>query len=329
MSYDHESGYVGKNVLVTGGAGFIGLNLVGSLLELGATVTALDYALCWEAEEMANRYRGRLKLIQGDIRDDAKVEAIVRGQDVLFDLAGKSGAADSNNSPLMDLDVNCRGHLTILEACRRVNPMVSLVFPSSRLVYGKSQYLPVDEQHPLAPESIYAAHKLTVETYVQIYARLYGLHSTVLRISNPFGPLQGSDARNYGIVNQFVQKAVNGQVIKLFGDGSQKRDFLFIEDLVEALLSSGLRAGCPALLVNIGGCDVVSMKHLAEKIVKLSGSGSVEHVPWPEAYQKVETGDYQSSLERASSQLGWKPETKLDDGLKRTIEFYQAKVRDC
>lgn len=319
-----EDGYRGRRVLVTGGAGFIGQNLVARLLTEGAEVTVFDYALSRELDELVRCRRGALNLRQGDIRDEAKVEDAVRGQQVIFDLAGKSGAADSNRAPLLDLDVNCRGHLTVLEAWRRVSPLAALVFPSSRLVYGKPQRLPVDEKHPLAPESFYAAHKLTVEGYLRIYSQLHGLRSAILRISNPYGPLQGCDARIYGVVNKFVQSAVRDEAITLFGDGSQRRDYLHIDDLVNALLAAGLRAAAPTLLVNIGGAEQLSLRELAARIVALAGTGRIEYVPWPEDYRQVETGDYLTDLALAAETLDWRPRIALDDGLRQTIEYYRG-----
>jgi UDP-glucose 4-epimerase len=319
-----DGGYRGRRVLVTGGAGFIGQNLVARLLAEGAEVTVFDYALSRELDELARSRRGALQLLQGDIRDEAKVEDAVRGQQVIFDLAGKSGAADSNRAPLLDLEVNCRGHLTVFESCRRLSPQAALVFPSSRLVYGKPQRLPVDEQHPLAPESFYAVHKLAVEHYLQIYARLHGIRSTILRISNPYGPRQGRDARIYGVVNKFVQAAVRDETITLFGDGAQRRDYLHIDDLVEALLAAGLRAAVPSLLVNIGGAEAVSLQNLASRTIALAGAGRIEHIPWPDDYRQVETGDYLTDLTWAAEQLDWQPQVELDAGLRETIAYYRG-----
>ncbi len=323
MQSDLNEAYRGRKILVTGGAGFIGLNLVERLVELGADVTIYDYAMSRSAEVMAEQYRDRLRLCQGDIRDEAKVEEAVRGKDILFNLAGKSGAADSNKSSLIDLDVNCRGHLTLLEACRRINPGAAVVFPSSRLVYGRPRQLPVDEDHPLQPESFYAVHKTTVEHYLQVYARQFDLRSAVLRISNPYGPLQGHDERIYGVANKFVQAAVDNQPIRLFGDGTQKRDYLYIDDLVDALLKSGIKASSPPLVMNIGGREVVSLQQLAELIVRLAGTGSIEHVTWPEEFLSVETGNYYGCLQRAENHLAWQPVTSLEDGLGKTIERYR------
>ena len=216
---------------------------------------------------------GALKTLEADIRDEDKVERVVRDQAVIFNLAGKSGATDSNKAPLLDLEINCRGVLTLLEACRRVNPKISIVFPSSRLVYGKPRYLPVDEGHPLAPESIYAAHKLAAENYHLIYGRLYGLKSTILRISNPYGPMQAGDARVYGIANNFIRKAARGGTITLFGDGSQRRDFIYIDDLVDVFLKAAASETARGMIYNVGDSRSVSLRELAGHVLGDSRPG--------------------------------------------------------
>lgn len=315
--------YSGKRVLVTGGLGFIGINLCSRLLDLGAEVTALDYFVPLHITPAFDAVRSRLRLAVADIRDEEKVERVVRGQDVIFNLAGKSGAAESNKTPLNDLDINCRGHLTILEACRFYNPGVTIVFPSSRLVYGKPLYLPVDEQHPLAPESIYAAHKLAVENYHLIYGRLYGLKTTVLRISNPYGPFQAGEGRAYGIANSFIQAAVSGRPITLFGDGSQRRDYLYIDDLVAALLRAASVEEARGRIYNIGDVQATSLLELAEMALAVTGQGEIVRVPWPEEYRAIETGDYLSDISLARNELGWSPGTDIRDGIARTVISYQ------
>ena len=315
--------YCGKRVLVTGGLGFIGVNLCARLLDLGAEVTALDNFVPTQITPAFDAVRSRLRLAVADIRDEEKVERVVRNQEVIFNLAGKSGAADSNKTPLNDLDINCRGHLTVLEACRTFNPGVTVVFPSSRLVYGKPLFLPVDERHPLAPESIYAAHKLAVENYHLIYGKLYGLKSTILRISNPYGPFQAGEGRAYGIANSFIQAAVSGRPITLFGDGSQRRDYLYIDDLVAALLTSASVENARGKVYNIGDGQGTSLLELAEMAIREAGGGEIVRVPWPEEYQAIETGDYLSDIALAQSELGWSPSTGILDGVARTVEFYR------
>ncbi|WP_223921516.1 NAD(P)-dependent oxidoreductase [Geobacter sp. AOG2] len=310
-------------MLVTGGLGFIGLNTCARLLDLGAEVTALDNFVPPRITPDFDAIRLRLRLAVADIRDEEKVERVVRDQEVVFNLAGKSGAADSNKTPLNDLDINCRGHLTILEACRTFNPGVTIVFPSSRLVYGKPLYLPVDEKHPLAPESIYAAHKLAVENYHLIYGKLYGLKTTVLRISNPYGPFQAGEGRAYGIANSFIQAAVAGRPITLFGDGRQRRDYLYIDDLVEALLLAAAAPESRGRVYNIGDGQGTSLLELAELAVAAAGQGKIVHVPWPEEYRAIETGDYLSDIGLAQHDLDWSPGTDIREGVARTVEFYK------
>jgi UDP-glucose 4-epimerase len=315
--------YRGKRVLVTGGLGFIGLNTCARLLELGAEVTALDNFMPTEISRQLSDLLAHVKVAIADIRNAEKVERVVRDQEVIFNLAGKSGAADSNKTPHNDLDVNCRGHLTVLEACRAFNPGVTIVFPSSRLVYGKPLYLPVDEKHPLAPESIYAAHKMAVENYHFIYGKLYGLKATVLRISNPYGPFQAGEGRAYGIANSFIQAAVSGRAITLFGDGSQRRDYLYIDDLVEALLLAASVPESRGRIYNIGDGQGTSLLELAELALAVAGQGKIVRVPWPEEYRAIETGDYLSDITLAQHDLGWSPGTDIRDGIARTVSSYQ------
>ena len=321
---DYQEFYHGKKVLVTGGLGFIGINVSLRLLELGAEVTVLDNFVPPNPGAPLDAVLSRLRVAVADIRDADKVERVIRDQQVIFNLAGKSGAPDSNKTPLNDLDINCRGHLTILEACRSFNPSVAIVFPSSRLVYGKPRYLPVDEGHPVAPESIYAAHKLAVENYHLIYGHLHGLKATVLRITNPYGPLQVGDARGYGIANKFIQAAVRGERLTIFGAGEQRRDYLYIDDLVHAMLLAGSSAVSRGRIYNIGDDRSASLMELAQLAVASAGSGEIVQIPWPEEYRAIETGDFQSDITLAARELGWQPVTQLAEGVARTVSSYQG-----
>ena len=323
---EYDGFYHGKKALVTGGLGFIGINVCRRLLDLGAEVTVLDNFAPTSPGASLDALLPRLRVAIADIRDEDKVERVVRDQQVIFNLAGKSGAADSNKTPLNDLDINCRGHLTILEACRCFNPSVAVVFPSSRLVYGKPRYLPVDEAHPAAPESIYAAHKLAVENYHLIYGHLHGLKATVLRITNPYGPLQLGDARAYGIANKFIQAAVRGEKLTVFGTGEQHRDYLYIDDLVHALLLCGASELARGKVYNIGNDRSASLMELARLAVAAAGSGEIIEIPWPEDYRVIETGDFQSDITLAARELGWQPLTQLAEGIARTVAFYQGKA---
>ena len=311
--------YAGRRVLVTGGGGFIGGNLIAALRALGARITVFDLS--------EGQSDDTLRWRQGDLRDPEAVAAAVAGQEVLFNLAGRSGAAASNHTPLADLDVNCRGQLTLLEACRQHAPDVRVIFPSSRLVYGTPQSLPVAEDHPLAPGSIYALHKQTVEQYHLLYGRLHGLWVTVARISNPYGPGQPGDRRTYGIANTILRRAARGETITLFGDGSQKRDFFYIADLVDALLRAAATAGARGEIFNIGAAESVSLAELARMATARSGRGRIVTVPWPADYREVETGDYRSDIAKAGRLLGWTPRTPLATGVLETLRAYTTDER--
>jgi len=319
-SDDLNKFYKGKKVLITGGLGFIGLNIIKQLMYLDAEMTVLDDCIYPQIKKLIDPI---CSLIVADIRDENKIGHAVRGQDIIFNLAGKSGAADSNKEPFIDLDVNSRGTLTILEACRRFNPHVTIIYPSSRLVYGKPRYLPVDENHPLAPDSIHAINKLTVENYHILYSKLYGLKTTVLRISNPYGPMQIGNARTYGIANVFIQSAVKGENIPIFGDGQQRRDYIYIDDLVHAFLKAGIRQEASIRIMNIGTHSSVSLLDFVQMAIEVAGSGNILKVPWSTDNKLIETGDYQSNIDLAVRELDWCPVTKLKDGITQTIEFYR------
>ncbi len=317
--------YKGKKALITGGAGFIGLNIIKRLLILGAEITTVDNIMSPEISNLFATSLSQVNLVVADIRDENKIERVVQGKDIIFNLAGKSGAADSNRAPLDDLDINCKGHLTILEACRHYNPRTTVLFPSSRLVYGKPSYLPVDENHPLAPDSIYAVHKLSAERYHLLYGALYGMKTTVLRISNPYGPMQFGSDRTYGIANQFIHSAVKNETITIFGDGNQHRDYLFIDDLVQAFLIAGMKQESRGKIYNIGNKDSVSLANLAQLAIDIVGSGRIAKVPWPAEYRTIETGNYQSDITRVSRELEWYPLTDLREGITRTAAFYRTR----
>jgi len=320
--------YKGKKVLVIGGMGFIGLNLVSLLLDRDAEVTIFDQAQPSTFGQFVHPKKSGLKIFVGDLKDFDSIRRAVMGQEVIFSLAGKSGVCDSNLAPFTDQDINCRAHLCLLEACRKLpnNPMI--VFPSTRLVYGVPSYLPVDEKHPLAPMSMYATDKLASENYLILYSRLYGLRSTILRISNPYGPLQPQDGRRYGFANIILQNAVADGSIIIYGEGRQKRDYLFIEDLAEGFLLGGMRGGEGCMIFNIGGWRAFEMIEFARMAVAAAGRGKIVQRPWPPEFLAVETGDYCSDISLAREELGWDIKTDLETGINRTVEFYLGKNKD-
>jgi UDP-glucose 4-epimerase len=309
----------GRVVLVTGGFGFVGSNLVPRLIELGAEVRVLAHSWPPPGELWDEGERPKVRLYKGDIRDEAVVQDAAEGSDFVFHLAGKSGASTSNESPLEDLDVNCRGLLLLLDAMRNLAPEAVLVFPSSRLVYAPNLPLPVAEHAQTRPLSIYGAHKLAAENYLSVFQHHHGLKSVVLRITNPYGPFQRPEQRNYGVINQFIHKAVRGQPITLFGAGEQLRDYVHVDDVAAALMTAATSPAAVNGTFNVGSGHGTSLAELAALIVQVAGTGTVEHVEWPKAEAQVETGNFVADIGSFTAATGWTPKVALRDGLEGVV----------
>jgi UDP-glucose 4-epimerase len=317
--------YAGKRVLITGGFGFIGLNLAHALRDVGAHPCVLSRS--WPTDLAAFQDNGEgATLFKGDIRDSRLVERAVEGSELIFHLAGKSGSAASNSSPFEDLDVNCRGLLVLLEACRRVSPTPKIVFPSSRLVYAAPQPIPVREDAPTMPLSIYGIHKLAAERYLLLYHRLYGLRSTILRITNPYGPFHRQEQNEYGIVNWLINLAMHDRSLPIYGTGGQLRDYVHIDDVVNAMLLAGQKNEADGAILNVGSGVGVSFSEMAELIVRVGGQGTVTHVDWPVDAAGVETGDFVADTSLIHTCLGWRAATPLNTGVQDVISRYRESM---
>jgi UDP-glucose 4-epimerase len=313
-----------KNVLILGGLGFIGRNLYNSLVADQHNVTILADRIYENEGELIDAGT-RQNIVTGSILDKAFMENAVKGYDVIFSMAGSSGASDSIRNPYHDLDTNLKGHLNILEACKKNNPRALLIFPSSRLIYGKPEHNPVDENHPIKPESIYAIHKLTTEHYYLLYQRLYEVKCIIFRISNPFGPYQRFGSNNYGILNWFIHKAILHEEIEIYGDGDQKRDFIYIDDLVDLLKLSMSEKKMWGKIFNVGYGQGISIKEVVKIIARQIPGTKTTFKPWPEIDKMIETGDYISDIESLKKETGWQPKVSFEEGIKKTISFYGGK----
>lgn len=314
--------YAKKRVLVTGGLGFIGFNLVRKLLDADVRLTVLGRS--WPPLPGNVRTTlDRATFVHGDIRDAAVVDEAIKGCDLIFHLAGKSGAAASNASPMEDLDVNGRGILTLLDACRRLNRTVKVVFPSSRLVYGANCPQPTTELTPAAPLSIYGIHKWASEQYLLLYERLYGLRTTILRIANPYGPFQRPEQNRYGVVNWFIHQAMQNRALTVYGEGSQLRDYVHVDDVVNAMLAAGLSSEADGLIFNVGSGIGVSFLQMAELIVRTAGRGTVRHIEWPTDDALVETGDFVADTTLIRERLGWQAKITLEQGIADVVARYE------
>ncbi len=304
----------GRSAIVFGGGGFIGSHVVAALDAAGARVTSFDLR---EAAVPA----GVIATL-GDITSPEAVREAVRGADHVFALAGSLGALRSIAEPVLDLHTSCEAQLVLLEAVREVAPEATVVFAGSRLEYGAPVALPVAESHPVCPESPYAIHKAACAAYYQTYARVHGLRTIVLRLPNPYGCHVRGASRDlgYGIVNLFVDTALDGGRIALYGGGAQLRDFVHVEDVARAALVAAVTPGAIGEILNIGSGEPHSLREAAELIVELCGRGSIDvDVPWPDEAASVETGDFYFDITRAADVLDWRPAVGFTQGLTTMV----------
>jgi UDP-glucose 4-epimerase len=312
--------YRGRKVLVVGADGFLGTNCVEALKALESDISIVTR----RAQPRAANISGTV--FRGDIRDPELVNAAVHGQDVVVDLLGAAGAVDSNRDPNSSLEDELRAHLSVFQACAVTRHSPVVLFCSSRLVFGVPKYLPVDENHPLAPGSIYAVHKITAEKYLEVFARTHGLRSCTFRLSNPYGPHQAEGARSYGIINQFLRNAARGKGIRIFGDGRQVRDYVHVEDVMGGLLPCAMNSKCHGQIFNFGGSFTVSLRDAAELIARLAGKVRVTYEPWPANYKAVETGDYATDFTKIDSVLNLPPQRSIEEGFLDVLNSYRIEM---
>ena len=311
-------------VLVIGGLGFIGVNLTERLVTEGRTVTIVTPSRAKHADRaVAFEARG-VRIVEGDLRDAAAMTKAVAGQAIVFNLAGESGAVRSMEDPWTDLDVNCRGNLVLLEALRTVNRDAKLVFVGSRLEYGRQTIQPVDEEQAPDPLCLHAIHKLTVEKYLRLYGSLFGLRYTIARVTNPYGPGQPPGRTAYGVVNRLIHLALAGDALPIYGDGTQRRDYIHVDDLVSALVGLAGSPSSDGRVFNVGSGEGTRMIDMAHAIIELAGGGRVEHVAWPALAGQIETGDFVADISRMRAELGWAPAIALREGLQKTIAHYRT-----
>lgn len=321
--------YEGSQVLITGGLGFIGSNLARELIAQGAEVTLVD--------SLIPSYGGNSFNIAGiedsanvnvcDVRDPFAMDYLVQGKDYMFNLAGQTSHLDSMNDPQTDLEINTSAQLSMLEACRKANPGIKVVFASTRQLYGKPQYLPVDENHPIRPVDVNGINKLAGEWYHLLYNNVYGIRACALRLTNTYGPrMRVKDARQT-FLGIWVRLLIEGKPIKVFGDGLQLRDFNYVDDCVAAILRAGASDAANGKVYNLGSSEVVGLKTLAEMMVELWEGGSYELVEFPAERKAIDIGDYYSNFDLIGRELGWAPEIDLRTGLARTLQYYGAHYR--
>jgi UDP-glucose 4-epimerase len=318
--------YRGRRVLITGGLGFIGSNLARALVDLDADVLLVDSLIPDYGGHLFNiaGIEDRLRVNVADVRQQSTMNHLVRDREVIFNLAGQVSHIDSMRDPDTDLEINCRAQLTLLEACRRHNPDTKVVYAGTRQVYGKPATLPVDESHLVRPADINGINKAAGEYYHLVYNNVFGVRACSLRLTNVYGPRQLMKHNRQGFIGWFIRLAVEGREIQVYGDGSQLRDFVFVDDVVDAFLRAGASDTVNGDVFNVGGTGPISHRELVQLLIETAGSGSVRFVEWPADKKAIDIGSFYSDSTKFQKTVGWRAEVALAEGLRRTVEYYRA-----
>ena len=319
-----RSRFEGARALVTGGLGFIGSNLAIALVDLGVEVSICDPSLPGYGANLFNvqPVASRVRVSDADIRDEAAMRKAVEGQDFVFHLAGQVDHVLSLTDPYPDIDINVKGTAVVMEALKHHNPRARLVFTGTRGQYGPAVSLPVSEDAPTNPRGIYEISNLTAEKIIEVYDRVHGIPSALLRLTNVYGPRAQMRHSRYGVVNWFVRLAIDGQTMKVFGDGTIKRDFLYVDDCVEAILLAATPDAPRAEILNVGVDEPTTFRDLAVALESLTGA-RWEYAPFSAERKAQEPGDFYSDISKIRRLLGWSPRTSLREGLEQTIAFYR------
>jgi nucleoside-diphosphate-sugar epimerase len=328
MAVSLAQAFRGRRVLITGGAGFIGSHLARWLVRLGAAVTLVDSLIPEYGGNLRNLagLERKVRLNISDVRDRHSLPHFVAGQHFLFNLAGQTSHLDSMTDPQTDLEINARAQLSILEACRQHNPGIRIVFASTRQVYGRPDYLPVDERHPLRPVDVNGINKVAGEAYHLLYHEVHGIASSVLRLTNTIGPgMRVKDARQT-FLGVWIRRLLEGEPFEVWG-GRQLRDFTYVDDAVEAFLLAAASAAAAGRVFNLGGAERISLRELADLLVELHGGGRWIARAYPRDRRKIDIGDFYADCGLIERTLGWRPRTKLGPALKRTLAYYRRELR--
>jgi UDP-glucose 4-epimerase len=325
VTADYRAFYGGRRVMITGGLGFIGSNLARQLVDVGADVLLVDSLIPDYGGNLFNidGIADRVHVNVADIRQQTTMNYLVRDRDVIFNLAGQVSHIDSMRDPYTDLEINCRSQLTMLEACRYNNPGVKLVFAGTRQVYGRPTSLPVDESHLVRPTDVNGINKAAGEYYHLVYNNVFGVRACSLRLTNVYGPRQLIKHSRQGFIAWFIRLAIENKPIQIYGDGSQRRDFVFVDDAADAFLRAGASDACNGEVFNIGGRDPISHRDLTTLLIRIAGSGSVRYVEWPPDKKAIDIGDFYADSAKFHRVTGWQPTVTLEDGLRQTVAFYR------
>ena len=314
-----------KKILITGGLGFIGSNLTRRLVDQGNTITVVDSLIPEYGGNLRNLHdiKDKITVSLSDVRDVASINDLIKGHDFLFNLAGQTSHLDSMQDPITDLEINAKAQLSILEACRKYNPGIRIVFASTRQIYGKPKYFPVDEKHPLHPVDVNGINKIAGEQYHILYQEVYGIASSVLRLTNTYGPrMRIKDARQT-FLGIWIRNLLQGKPIQVFGDGKQRRDYNYVEDVLDALLIAATEKNAVGKVYNLGAPDPLSLEDTAKIMCQEIEGGDYQMIPFPEDRKAIDVGDFICDYSAFRNEFEWEPKVSFEEGIQRSFEYFK------
>jgi nucleoside-diphosphate-sugar epimerase len=318
-----------KKILITGGLGFIGSNLARRLVECGNSVTVLDSLIPEYGGNLRNLHDLREKIVVNlsDVRDPFSINELIKGQDYLFNLAGQTSHLDSMNDPFTDLDINAKAQLSILEACRKNNRNIRIVFASTRQIYGKPQYLPVDEKHPFNPVDVNGINKIAGEQYHLLYNQVHEIRSSVLRLTNTYGPRMRIKDAKQTFLGIWIRNLIEKKPIQVFGDGKQRRDYNYVDDVVDALIVAATKNESVGKVYNLGAPDPLSLEDTANIMCQGIEGSDYQMIPFPEERKAIDVGDFTCDYSSFKSDFGWQPKVRFEEGIKTSLDFFQTEFK--
>lgn len=325
MNDEIKKNFEGKEVLVTGGLGFVGSNLAARLVDCGAHVLLMDAMIPGLGGNLFNvdPIRDKVVVNFSDIRDEHSMNYVVRGKDFIFHLAGQNDHVLSLTDPYSDIDINIKGSVVLLEACRKFNPEARLVYTGTRGEYGSVAKLPASEDAPINPKGLYELSSLTSQKIFKIYHDNHGISSVTLRLTNIYGERAQMLHSRFGVANWFIRQAIDGKTISVFGDGQILRDFLYVQDCVDAILMAASSEQAYGEVLNVGDDTASSFLELAKVTIEEAGSGDWEFAPFTPERAAQEPGDFYSDISKIRRIVGWEPTTSLRAGVKQTVDYYR------
>jgi UDP-glucose 4-epimerase len=320
--------YAGARVVITGGLGLIGSAIARRLVTLGAEVVLIDSMIPDYGGNLANvaDIGDRVTINIADIRGGHALRHLLRGRDFLFNLAAQTSHLASMSSPEEDLAINCTAQLQLLEACREVNPGIAVVYAGTRQIYGRPQYLPVDEKHPLRPVDVNGVNKMAGEAYHLLFRDVYGIRTRSLRLTNVYGPgMRIKDARQT-FLGIWLRRLIEGETFEIWG-GEQRRDLLYVDDAADAFLYAAITPQTEGLALNVGG-ETAGLKELAQALIQANGGGEYEIREFPAERKAIDIGDFLLDDRSFRELCRWRPQVGLAEGLRRSLAYYRDHLQN-